>query len=57
MGGANKNSRSGKNFLHVAINAKDTEAVLFLIQVRVDVNSRTKVNSVLRVNIPLFAEN
>lgn len=46
------NSRSGKNFLHVAINAKDTEAVLFLIQVRVDVNSRTKVILVLlRVNI------
>ena len=57
VGWFNNNFRSGKNFLHVAINAKDTEAVLFLIQVRVDVNSRTKVNSFLRrVNIPKFAE-
>ena len=36
--------KSGLNFLHVAINAKDTEAVLFLVQVRVDVNSRTRVS-------------
>ena len=35
--------KSGLNFLHVAINAKDTEAVLFLVQVRVDVNSKTRV--------------
>ena len=51
MEGLIKISRSGKNFLHVAINAKDTEAVLFLIQVRVDVNSRTKVKTVLQANI------
>ena len=36
--------KSGLNFLHVAINAKDIEAVLFLVQVRVDVNSRTRVS-------------
>ena len=35
--------KSGLNFLHTAINAKDIEAVLFLVQVRVDVNSRTRV--------------
>ena len=35
-------SRTGRNFLHVAINEADTEAVLFLVQVRVDPNSRTK---------------
>ena len=33
----------GRNFLHLAINEKDTESILFLIQVKVDVNSRTKV--------------
>ena len=39
---AEQYDRLGRNFLHLAINEKDTESVLFLIQVRVDVNSRTK---------------
>jgi len=34
----------GRNFLHLAINEKDTESILFLIQVKVDANSRTKVS-------------
>ena len=35
--------KMGRNFLHLAVNEKDTESILFLVQVKVDVNSRTKV--------------
>jgi ankyrin repeat protein len=32
----------GRNFLHLAIESKDIESVLFLLSINVDVNSRTK---------------
>ena len=40
--------KQGRNFLHLAINEKDTESILFLVQVKVDANSRTMVRSYLR---------